>query len=172
VIWLQSPPWGRWIAATVIAVMALWVELGPDPVADHPFAISEIAPGDLLTTADVVWKSVPVGLFDPVSPDSVLTRTVDPGEPILASDVGNASDLMPTGWWIIAVDLTVGAKRGDRAKVVMLDTLTVASAIVVSAATEDPLGGLAGAVAVEPDLAAEAAAAAAEGRLAVMVETR
>ncbi len=156
------------MVAIAIALVALWVEIRPDPTVDHPFATVAIHPGESVGDWNVEWKAVPVGLLDPVAPGSVAIHPVAAGNPILGSDIGDGETLIPQGWWTIEVEIGPQATIGERAMVVMLDTGTLARAVVVSASSDDPLGASRGAVAVEPDHAAEAAMAAAEGRLAVM----
>jgi hypothetical protein len=70
---------------------------------------------------------------------------------------------------VIEVTLPRSAVTGDLARLVLLDTGDVVDGVVVIPALDDPLGSGRGMVAVEPGPAAEAARAAAEGRVAVMI---
>lgn len=155
----------------MIALVALWVELRPDPLVDHPFATVAIEPGDPIGDWNVETRRVPAGLLSPVQSEGVAIRSIEEGDPLVASSVGENESLVPSGWWTIEIDLASGAARGDRAQVVLLDSETIASAVVVAAASDDPLNSGRGAVAVEAEYAAEVAAAAAEGRIAVMIES-
>lgn len=155
----------------MIVLVALWVELRPDPLVDHPFATVAIEPGDPIGDWNVETRKVPAGLLSPVQSEGVAIRSIEEGDPLVASSVGENESLVPSGWWMIEIDLASGAARGDRAQVVLLDSETIASAVVVTAASDDPLNSGRGTVAVEAEYAAEVAAAAAEGRIAVMIES-
>ncbi len=167
---MQTPPWGRWLAATVIALGALWVEFRPDPLVDHPFAAMPIAVGQSLSEANLVYQRIPSGLIDPITLDGVALRPIEAGEPLLISSVGPVGQSIPTGWWSIELEVPQSADRGDRARLVLLDTGEVVEAVVVAGLDDDPLGRGTGTVAVGPDYAASVAAAAANGRVAVMIE--
>jgi hypothetical protein len=65
--------------------------------------------------------------------------------------------------------LPLGARRGDAARIVLLDSDVVAEATVIEDADEDPLGSGTGLVAVESALAPDVARAAGEGRAVVMI---
>ena len=79
---------------------------------------------------------------------------------------------IPDGWWAIEIPLPTSARPGDRAEMVLLDTGSAVPAVVVVGVTDDPLGSGLGSVAVSGEQAAEVAAAAANGRVAVMIATR
>jgi hypothetical protein len=171
VIWLQSPPWGRWLLAFLIAAVAVWVEVRPETTVEHPFAIAAIPPGTALSEAAVEWRRVPAGLFEPVEADALTAREVPAGEPVLPSSVTGDAGGAPPGWWVIETDVPAGALPGERARVVVLDTGVTAEAYIVATGSADPFGSGEGSVAVDPAYATEAAMAAAQGRLVVMIET-
>jgi hypothetical protein len=172
VIWLQTPPWGRWIAAGLIVVGSIWVELRPQPSADHPFASEEIAAGAEIGDWNTVMQRVPADLLEPVTPEGVARTDIAPGEPILTSSIGSRNEKVPEGWWSIEITLPVSARPGDQAQIVLLDSGSAVSAIVVAGAADDPLGSGLGTIAVPGEQAAEVAAAAVDGRVAVMIATR
>ena len=167
---MQTPPWGRWLAAAAISLGALWVEFRPDPLVEHPFAATPITAGQPLSEANLVYQRIPSGLIDPITLDGVALRPIDVGEPLLISSVGPADESIPTGWWAIELEVPQSAGRGDRAHLVILDTGEVVEAVVVAGLDDDPLGRGTGTVAVGPDHAASVAAAAANGRVAVMIQ--
>lgn len=170
-LWLQPIPWARWAAATVIAAVALWVELAPDPLTQHPFAIDDISRGEELTTANVELREVPSGLLAPPGPGSVATRDVPAGTALGPGDTSEPDEIVPPQWWVVAVELPPDAHRGDRVRVVLLDDGTTVDGVVTSTETEDPFATESGAVAVPPELAAGVARATAEGRTVVLVGT-
>jgi len=171
VLWLQTPPWGRWIAAGLIVIGALWVELRPDPSVEHPFATEEILTGAEIGEWNTRAQQVPAGLLEPVNVEGVALTDIAPGEPILTSSVGERAEEVPDGWWAIEVALPAGAMPGDKAEMVLLDSGSTVPAVVVTGATDDPLGSGLGSVAVSEEHAAEVAAGVVNGRVAVMIAT-
>jgi hypothetical protein len=172
VIWLQSPPWARWFLSLLIALAAIWVELRPASSVDHPFAAEDIAPGEMVDTTNTEIRSIPAGIFSPVQLGSTARAPIPAGDPILSSNIGDTDEAVPQGWWVIEVSLPRTAAAGDPARLVLLDSTEVADGVVVSPASDDPLGSGRGMVAVEPGLAPDVARAATEGRVAVMIGSR
>jgi hypothetical protein len=170
-LWLQPIPWARWSAATAIAAIALWVELAPDPMTEHPFAIVDISQGEELTTANVELRKVPSGLLAPPGPGSVATRDMPAGTALGPGDISEPGEIVPPEWWVVATELPPDAHPGDRVRVVLLDDGTTVDGVVTSTETDDPFATGLGAIAVPPDLAAEVARATAEGRAVVLVGT-
>jgi hypothetical protein len=169
VIWLQTPPWGRWAIAACIALVSLWIEFRPEEMTPHPFAVDQIAAGATVDETNTETRMVPVGTFTMVEPGQVARLTIPAGDPVLASQLGEASEAAPEGWWSLEMPLPLGARRGDAARIVLLDSDLVAEAIVIEDADADPLGSGTGLVAVESALAPEVARAAGEGRAVVMI---
>lgn len=156
--------------AVLIAGVALWVEFRPDPLVEHPFAVLPIAAGEPVNELNTQSKRVPAGMFEPLA-GTVALREIKEGAPVLASDVGEPSLLVPKGWWTVAVAVPAGANRGDMVRLVLLDTGTVVDGVVATAAATDAFSSTDGAVAVHPDHAGEAAAASINGRVAVLIST-
>lgn len=170
-LWLQSPPFGRWVAAGLLVAVAIWVEFRPDPLVDHPFAIEAIAAGEELTSLNTETRSIPSGLLDQVHPDAVAARSIEKGEPILASDVGDGDSAIPAGWWVISADVPTISRVGDRVKIVLLDSGKIVEGVIASSAPEDPFAVASSGIAVAPASASEVAMAAADSRIAVLVST-
>lgn len=170
-VWLQTPPWARWILSAMIAAVALWVELGPDPTVSHPFAIEDIEAGDVVDETNTDSRQLAAGILAPVELGRTASFPIPAGDPILDTDLGDGAATAPEGWWVMEVSLPRGARSGDDARLVLLDTGKVVAGRVVGAVDEDPLGSGLGMVAVDPAGATEAAVAAAEGRVAIMIAT-
>ena len=168
-IWLQSPPWARWAAALVIAGVAIWIEIRPEPTILHPFAIEDIDPGAMVDEANTEMRPVPADMFSPVELGQATSSPVRSGDPVLASGLDQEPQRVPDGWWSLEIALPRGARNGDAARIVLLDGDTVAAGVVVEETGEDPLDPGLGLVAVEPNQAAEVARAVGEGRAVVMI---
>ncbi len=153
----------------LLAAGAIWIETRPDPTIPHRFASIDLAAGTVIDESNTETRPVPVGMFEPVEIGSTAIVAVPAGDPILSSTVGEAGSVAPKGWWVIEVRLPLGAMTGDASRLVLLDSGEVVEGVVVKAATDDPLGSGLGMVAVEPEAAADAARAAAEGRIAIML---
>jgi hypothetical protein len=67
--------------------------------------------------------------------------------------------------------IPLSARPGDEAQIVLLDGGAAVSAVVVTGVAEDPLGSGLGTVAVPGERVAEVAAAAVDGRIAIMIAT-
>lgn len=168
-LWLQTPPWGRWLAAGLIVTLTLWIELRPDPLVDHPFAATSIAPGTMVDESNTESRRVPAGLFDPVDLGIAASRAVAAGAPILGADVDGDDSIVPAGWWIVSTEVPASAVVGDQVRLVLLESGMTVQGVVTAASVDDTFGSLSGGVAVPGDAAAEVATAAANGRLAVLV---
>jgi hypothetical protein len=169
VIWLESPPWGRWAAALLIAAAALWIEFRPEPTIPHPFAVEDIGRGTVVDESNTETRQVPVGTLGAVELGETALAPIRSGDPVLASDIGDGGGVFPAGWWSLEIALPRGAHNGDATRIVLLDSGEVATGVVVEEVGDDPLGSGLGLVAVEPEAAAEVARAAGEGRAVVMI---
>lgn len=170
-LWLQPIPWARWAAATAIAAIALWVELAPSATTEHPFAIVDIAQGEDLTAANVELRAVPADLLPAVGTGSVAARDIPAGAALGPGDTARPDAIVPDEWWVVATELPPQAGRGDRVRIVLLDSGDMVDGVVASNQSTDPFSVGEGAVAIPPDLASEVARAVSEGRLVVLVET-
>lgn len=167
-LWLQSPPWIRWFLAALIAAGALWVEFRPSPTVEYLFATESIASGETLEGHNTTSRRGPAGLLSTARPGDVAATDINNGDPILQSSVGSASSI-PGEWWWIELELPAGARAGNAARLVLIDSGVVVDAVIARAPTEDSFGGVLGSVAVSPDVASDVAVAATAGRIAVMI---
>ena len=170
-LWFQPTPWGRWALALLIAAVALYVELRPDPLVDQPFATLDLAPGDVIDDINTESRAVPAGVIDGAVPGEVISRPVASGDPVLESDVAPDAGVVPPGWWVVTVTLPQAADTGDRVRLVLLDTGREVSGVVAHPGSDDPFAAADGGVAIPEESSAEVALAAADGRLAVLIST-
>lgn len=170
-LWFEPLPWGRWALVILVAAVAVYIELGPDPNTDHPFATVDIAPGDVIDTSNTEMRALPAGLLESTELGAVARRPIGRGEPVLMSDVGDAESVVPPGWWVVGVTLPDGAQAGDRVRMVLLDSGGEVEGVVAHAGSDDPFAAADGGVAVPAESSAEVALAAADGRLAVLIST-
>jgi hypothetical protein len=170
-LWFEPLPWGRWILVGVLAVLALYLEVRPDPSVDVPFAIVDIAPGATVDETNAEMRPVPSGLFEGATLGDVTSEPVVAGAPVLASDVSEDNRAVPVGWWIVAVTLPDGANPGDDVRLVLLDSGIEVEGVVAHPGSDDPFAAADGGVAVPPDSSGEVARAASNGRLAVLIST-
>jgi hypothetical protein len=169
-VWLQSPPWGRWALASLMVLGGLWLELRPGTTVEHPFATVEISRGDPIGSENTELRAVPGGLLQPLPAGAVASRTIAEGHPVLVADIEERGAL-PQGWWVVSLEVPAMGRPGDRVRVVVVDTGLVAEGVIVSVPTLDSMGGTPGAVALPSDQAAAVAAAALQARVAVMIST-
>lgn len=170
-LWLQTPPWGRWLAAALILAVALVAEFRPDDMVDHPFATETIRSGEEVTELNTEMRSVPRGLMTPPAPGEVANRHIPEGSPVTAADTGPPQRLVPPGWWIVEMDVPRSAAVGDTVSIILIDGGQVVSGVVAVTSSPDTFDPFPGGVAVDAGSAAEVAVAAAGGRAAVLVST-
>jgi hypothetical protein len=154
-----------------VAVLATYIEFRPDPSSDQPFATVALAPGDVVDASNTEMRRVPIDLVDGAVMGDVVTTPVRPGDPVLATDVGQPGETVPPGWWVVGVALPEGADPGDRVRLVLLDSGFEVDGVVSHPGSDDPFAAADGGVAVPPDTSSDVALASADGRLAVLVST-
>jgi hypothetical protein len=164
-------PWGRWALVILIAALAVYVEFRPDPTVESPFATVAISPGDVIDETNTELRRVPVDLLDSAQRGDVATRSILPGSPVMATDVGEQGRTVPPGWWIVGVTLPDGADVGEDVRLVLLDSGGEVPGVVAHPGTDDPFAAADGGVAVPPESSSEVAVAAANGRLAVLISS-
>lgn len=170
-LWFQPMPWGRWALAILIALVAAYIEFRPDSTIESPFATTTVSPGDIIDETNTELRRVPAGLLETARVGDVATRSILPGSPIMATDVGEHDRTVPPGWWVIGVTLPDGAEVGDDVRLVLLDSGSEVPGVVAHPGSDDPFAAADGGVAVPPGSSSEVAMAAANGRLAVLIST-
>lgn len=170
-LWFEPLPLGRWALVVLVALVAGYVEFRPDSTVNQLFASAVIEPGDIIDETNTEMRQVPVGLIETAEPGAVASRPVEPGDPVLASDVVEEGSTVPPGWWVVGVELPQGARSGDRVRLVVLDEGAEVEGVVAHVGSEDPFDVADGGVAVPSDSSAKVATAAADGRLAVLIST-
>jgi hypothetical protein len=170
-IWLQRPQWLRWTIAVTIAIVALWTEFRGEGMLEHPFAIETIAAGDEITVDVVEMRLVPPGLLPRVEEYGYANRTFLPDEPIIPGGITSEDAPIVSGWWDLEIAVPRTARVGDPVQLVLIDTGVAVAGTVRAVADDDPLGNGLGSVAIPPDQAVAVAAAAANGRVIVLVSS-
>lgn len=170
-LWLQTPPWGRWALAAAIVLFVIWTEVRPDPNIDHPFASRHITSGEAITGVNTSTRPVPRGLFEPIPDEATARRDIPMGAPVLSQDLGGTADAVPEGWWIVTLEVPAHAASGSRVRVVVVDTGLAVDGFVTSVSESSGFGGSNGGVAIPGEHATAVAAAAVNGRVAVLVST-
>lgn len=170
-IWLERPPWAKWFAVTAFSLLALWLEIMPEPVTDHPFATTDIEVGEEIGPHNTELRPIPEGLLKPPETGALALVAVPSGTPVLSSQTGDEREALPSGWWIVTMDVPPNAVAGDRVKVVLLDNGELIDGVVSSTGLSDGLEVSLGAVAVRPEVTPRVAAAASNGRVSVLVST-
>lgn len=140
-------------------------------MTDHPFATVDILAGEVIGSLNTEMRPVPDGLFEVPEVGASALTDIPAGTPILQSNSGPQSLILPSGWWIVSTEVPDGAQVGDRVRVVLIDQGRDVEGVVSSTGDWDGLTMSPGAVAVSPSEATEVAMAAAEGRLRVLVST-
>lgn len=171
-LWLQTPPWAKWISVGLIFSVAMWLELRPDPRVDHPFAVVDIAPGEVLGPHNTETRRVPSGMLELPPEDARATEPIPAGTPALAAYTAIGDHHPPDGWWIVSTPIPAGAAVGDAVKLIMLDTGSSVDGIVTSLSVSDAFSTVDGGVAVPEQSATEVAVAVANGRIAVLLSAR
>lgn len=170
-IWLERPPWAKWVAVTAFTVFALWLEIKPAPVTNHPFAAADIEAGEEIGVHNTELRSIPVGLLETPEPGAHALVDIPAGSPVVAGQTGEERLVLPSGWWVVAMEVPQEAALGDRVKIVLLDDGSLIDGVVTSTGLVDQFELSMGGVAVAPEAAPRVASAASNGRVSVLVST-
>lgn len=169
--WLERPPWAKWLAVAAFSLFALWMEIKPEPVVEHPFATIDIEVGEPIGSHNTQLLPVPEGLLEPPAPGSHALSPIPSGSPVLAGLTGGKETVIPSGWWIVAMEVPEQAAVGDRVKIVLLDGGELIDGVVSSSGFSDGLDFVMGGVAIAPESAPRVASAAIDGRVSVLLPT-
>jgi hypothetical protein len=172
VLWLERPPYLRWLAAAVLVTVAAWVELGPEPTMPVWFATDAIPAGTALTPDRFTRREVAWVGSAPARPEGVASVDIAAGDPLVPSL--RAEVVVPAGWMAVAAPLPPDAVTGSDATLVILpgvagQAAAAVPALVLRPAGDDAFGNGSGTVAVPPDRVTEVLVAAADDRLAAAV---
>jgi hypothetical protein len=168
------PPYLRWTAASIVIAVAIWVDLRPPTTVDQPFAVTDLSPGAVVDSGDVEIRSIPRGIFAPVSLPVTIGRPVAQGEPITVWALAGESNI-PPGHRVLELPVPPGAGPGSAIDIVLLPenpdgAPAVVSGKVVGSSSVSAAGSLSAPCAFPADRAPEVAVAAAEGRVTVLLK--
>lgn len=165
--WLRRPPYLRWIAAGLILLTGLMMDLrGPD-LHPYPFAVDTIPVGTRIDDA-IEWKDIPAGLLPQWDRrvSGIAGSNVANGDPLLPSMLTEAT--APDGWWSVPVPLPIAVAPGTRLRVRYGPSGDIAEGVVVGALDHAGFEVI-GTVAFPEEDAAMVAAATADDALVVMI---
>jgi len=175
VYWLQRPPVARYIAAALVLLLAAWIELRPTPTVLRPFTAIDVASGVTLDDSVIEWRTVPPGALPAIEPTGVAAVPIPAGTPLTGAVMADSIPGAPEGWWTMELEISPDATPGTELQLVVIpgpaeDPVSPIRAIVVRPGGPGQTFGSErpGLVAVPPDRAADAAIAAAGGRLSVL----
>lgn len=176
--WFSSLPYLRYAVAAILVVAAVWVELRPRGMVEHPFAVVPIPAGAALERSMFEFRDIPAGVLEAAQIGGTTRHSIAAGNPLLPGDVDPAGVAVPRGWWTVEVALPLDTQPGDLIRLVVRPyepggPSLVVDGIAVGAppAGADPFGleASVGRVALPEDTAAEVAVAAGDHRLTVLV---
>ncbi|MGF1666761.1 MAG: hypothetical protein ACFCVC_10880 [Acidimicrobiia bacterium] len=169
---LARPPVMRWAAAAALVVAAMWLDLRPPAVTDHPFLLIDVGTDQTIEDSMVEMRPVLVGTFDPVQLPVTALRPMVTGDPVIAGAMPAPSPSVPEGWLVVELSVPAGTSAGADVVVVVSDTDAepiLVSGVVVEAGAVDDFGEAVAACAFPPREAALVAVAISEQRASVLV---
>jgi len=170
VLWLQNPPYLRWLAAVCLVLLAAWSEFTPPATESANYLAVDVAAGTALGPELIRERQIPVGTVETVDPGGVAVTDLSAGDPLVASMVTDVA--VPAGWMLIDAPVPAGTSPGTPARAVIRGDGSApleVDALVVRAEADDPFETTSGVVAVPAEWMAVAATAAAEGRMVMGV---
>jgi SAF domain len=170
VLWLDRPPYLRWLVASAIVVLALALELSGPDLEPYPFVQRSITSGEAVTVDDLEWRDIPVGILpEPSAVVGPASRRLEVGEPLIAGAV-RAGSMIPDGWWVIPAPIPSAVSPGATVRLVAVDDGFAVDGIVAASGVDTGFGDEAiGAVAVPEAAAVRISLAATSSRLVVLV---
>lgn len=176
--WFSSPPYLRYTAALLLVLAALWVELRPRDMVEHPFALQSVPAGTPLEPSMFEFRDVPPGVLEAIAVGGAARHAIAAGQPLLPGDTDPTGVVVPTGWWTVEVPLPAATQPGDEVRLVVRPLDIGAESVIVDGLAvrtpipeADPFGlePTAGLVAIPGAQAADVALAAGDHRLTVLV---
>lgn len=170
-LWFERPPLSRWLAGAILVTVAAWSEFAPPPTAAVPFLAVDVPAGTHIQEQHLTYREVPAGTFPVAGLDEMVAATdLSAGDPLVPSLVTEVD--IPDGWLLIEAPVPDHAPPGTVAVAIVLGEGGLPREIparVVARGATDAFGDSQGTIAVPAAAVAEAAAAAADGRLVVGV---
>lgn len=169
---LARPPVMRWVAAAALVVAAMWADLRPPTVTEHPFLLVDVGAGQTIEESMVELRTILVGTFDPVELPIIAPRPMTIGDPVVATGSQPLPPAVPEGWLMVEVSVPAGTTVGADVVVVVSDTDSsplLVSGLVVETGIVGDFGDAVAACAFPPREAALVAVAISEQRASVLV---
>lgn len=177
--WFPRPPYLRYVAAGLLVLTAIAVDLRPRPTTLHAFAATDLAAGQTVSEADLEWRAIPSGVLPPSGVEGRASHDLVAGEHLGPGTVTTAAVQIPDGWWSFEAPIPTDAVVGQSLQLIVSPSpqapaAPVVPAVVVRAATPGSTlsAGSPGIVAAPADTVAIAAVAASENRLTVLLGNR
>ncbi|MBA2338672.1 MAG: SAF domain-containing protein, partial [Acidimicrobiia bacterium] len=85
-LWLARPPYLRRIAAGLVLVAAIAVDVAGSATVEHPFLTTPVAAGSPIEPGMIELRAVPAGLLPAVTDvQGYAARALDAGDPLTPS---------------------------------------------------------------------------------------
>lgn len=170
----SRPPILRWVAAAALVTTALWADLRPPSLVEHPFLLVDVDTGDTIDRSDVEMRPLPPGTLEPVDLPATAERPQNAGDPVVPGVASTeAATVVPDGWLIVELAVPAGAGEGGTVVVVASDDIDTATrlieGVVIETGLVDAFGNEVAACAFPAADAAAVAVAVSEQRAAVLV---
>jgi hypothetical protein len=149
---------------------SLYFELRPVPSIEYPFAAADLTAGSDIAGAEVVWRSIPIGVLPETVLEGFLLVDVGSGQPLVPAML-DASPQIPTGWWGLTVPVPVGSVPGSEVRLVVdvRGLPRVVPGLLIRIFEEATIEGTTALVAIPEGEAGAVAAALADSALSVLV---
>jgi hypothetical protein len=171
--WLARPPYARRLAAVIIVVASVAMDLRAMGTTEHPFALADLTPGTIVDIDDVEMRMVPDGMLPMVELPLHLTRPVGAGEPLTPSLASSSGAAVPGGWVSMFLDIPFEVASGSGLLLIGAATETnptlEVDAIVVSSRPSDGFAPGGVLVAIPRGAVGEIVGAHQDGRLTVLM---
>lgn len=169
VVWLVRPPYLRYAAAAVLILGALWLDVRPKPMVDHPYAAADLAAGAPIGPDEVEYRSTPAGVLPPVDPSGTAATDIPAGTPLVPGLL-TVAPAIPAGWFALEIPVPDLASPGNVVRIVIdADTWTDGVVIALAGDADFLSQGRSALVAVPGDAAGPVADAAARSTVTVLL---